>query len=386
MKRAIGVLICVLWIRGSAQAQVVDVDNNTTSNLNQATSLIGGGASNSDSYSSSDSYATGGAGVGVSDSSSSVNISTTSNYKNRTSPMSAGLPYLPLWNHGGWGTVKGYFANGPSNNLVYERSFNPRDPQDMDQLRGILLAVPYSDPLKIIPGLFNNLSAALGGPDRFHHGRGFDIANSVIRHRRPNGKPLMAFIDSEIDRTILQKAGYTYVGKVSVEGNENLNWDQTYNATIAECLPWDVDIVLLSGGMKGVTVGTNQSFPNGAFGYGQTNYSLSLVGGMAKGITEGKGKPVVSAEAYRYSPRLSFKQSVPRQFYQSLQTRVARAEARAQERTQERAPETRTRTTYVNPTGGAKGVSVSRELYDLAGFSPEQRVDYMSVAQTQTAP
>ena len=317
MARVIGVLICVWLAASSVSAQIQDVDNNINSNFNQATSMIGGGTSESDS-----------SAVALSGGSEALNVvslNSTSNIRQRTAPLGIGMPYLPLWNHGGWGLISdGYFANGPSrDNLIYERTYNPEDKEDMDQLRGVLSEIPYENPIAAVGGLLNGIFHCCGAPCKLHHGRGFEIANSVIRHRRPEGKPLMVFIDHDIDKEVLQKAGYSYVGKISVGGKETFNWDQVYDATVAEALPWDVDLLLVSGGMKGVTVGSNISFPNAAMGYSQVNYSLSLVGGVAKGITEAKGKPVISGEAYRYSPRLRYKRSMPRQFYESLQARYA---------------------------------------------------------------
>jgi len=380
MKRVMGVLVCVTAMTVALHAQTVETANSQNSNLQQATNVIGGGSSSADSDSSA--VAQGGTGVGWSDSYSGVNIETTSNYRNRTAPLGTVPPYLPLWNHGGWGTVKGYFANGPtSNDPVYERTFNPRDERDMEQLKDVLRAVPYSNPLYVIPGLLNSISVAFGGPDKLHHGRGFDIANSVIRQRRAKGRPLMVFIDSEIDKDVLLKTGFAYVGKISIEGKETRNWDQVYDATVAEALPWDIDILLVSGGMKGVTVGSNLSFPNGAVGYSQMNYSLSLLGGYAKGVTEGKGKPVISAEAYKFAPRLARKRSLPRRFYRNLQARVKQAEYAQNAERPERPVSRRG-----NPTGGTPGIRMSQELYDLAGFQEGQRIDYVTVTQTQPTP
>ena len=153
-------------------------------------------------------------------------------------------------------------------------------------------------------------------------------------------------------------------------------------------LPWDVDLLLVSGGMKGVTVGSNISFPNAAMGYSQVNYSLSLVGGVAKGITEAKGKPVISGEAYRYSPRLRYKRSMPRQFYESLQARYAPDEQPMQPAAAARpTPSGRLQpATPAYATGRQQGIPVSQELYNMAGFDPGQRIDHLSVTQTQMAP
>jgi len=372
MKRMLAVVIVAVWVVsvGSAQPRPsnVDVSTNVGTSQQQAVSVVGGGNADSDSRSS----AYGGDSASLSGSNSSVDIDTTSvnnsNYRNKTYPMTTMHPYLPLWQHGGWGTVKGYFANGPSSdNTIYERSFDSRDPEDIREIRGILSAIPYAGPVKTLGGLWNGVRAAFGAPDQFHHGRGFEIANSVDRVRRPEAQPMMVFTDSNIDTRVLEKAGYSYVGKISIEGKHTRNWDQVYNAVIAEALPWHVDILLVSGGMKGITVGSTTSASGGA-GYSQLHYSLSLFGGSSKGITEGKGKPVLGAAAYRFCPRTAHKRSLPRLFYQRLQLKYGVDE--------EPQP-----VSHVNPTGGVPGIQMSNELYQMAGFSPDQRVDYISVTQ-----
>jgi hypothetical protein len=92
---------------------------------------------------------------------------------------------------------------------------------------------------------------------------------------------------------------------------------------VAEALPWDVDILLVSGGMKGVTVGSNLTFPSGAAGYSQSNYSLSLFGAAATGITEGKGKAVVSGEAYRFAPLAVERRRIPEALYDRIRSHFA---------------------------------------------------------------
>jgi hypothetical protein len=121
-----------------------------------------------------------------------------------------------------------------------------------------------------------------------------------------------------VDTNLLTKAGYVYVGKVSLEGAVDRNWDHVYDAAVAEALPWDVDILLVSGGMKGVTVGSNLSFPGAGGAYSQANYSISMFGAVSSGITEGKGKAVVSAAGYRYSPALARRRRIPKAFYEKF--------------------------------------------------------------------
>jgi len=357
---------------------IVGVENQLGGNFEQQTSVIGGGNADADSSSVSNAEATGGTGLGYSTSSVSINTTSISNYKNRTAPIGVVPPYLPLWNHGGWGTIKGYFANGPSSDeTVYERTFDPADPEDMAELRRIIEAIPLNGPLEVVGAVFNEFATAFGCPDNFHHGRGFQIASSLVRDRRPDGKPLLVFIDTNVDRAILRRAGYAYVGKVSIEAKETLNWDQAYNAAVVEALPWDVDILLVSGGMKGVTVGSNLSFPGTGFGYSQTTYSVSLFGGLGRGITEGKGKPVMSAEAYRYNPKLAQKRMMPSQFYEALKSRYSQlVPGQGSLPALQGQPVAPSSQTY---NGNVQGVQVSRELYQMAGLQAGQQMDLVAI-------
>ena len=95
-----------------------------------------------------------------------------------------------------------------------------------------------------------------------------------------------------------------------------------YDAAVAEALPWDVDVLLISGGMKGVTVGSNVAFPGAAGAYSQANYSISLLGSVSSGITEGKGKAVISAVGYRFWPDLANRRRIPQSFYDSIRAQV----------------------------------------------------------------
>ena len=99
------------------------------------------------------------------------------------------------------------------------------------------------------------------------------------------------------------------------------NWDHVYDAAVAEALLWDVDILLISGGMKGVTVGSNTSAGAGG-AYTQTNYSISMFGSGSSGITEGKGKALVSAAGYRYWPAAANRRKIPQAFYKKIQAMV----------------------------------------------------------------
>ncbi|MHC4324622.1 MAG: hypothetical protein ACYSUX_10145 [Planctomycetota bacterium] len=321
MKRFIAVLIPVLMIVGGAYAQV-GIENNIETSQNQSVSLIGGGASSSMAE-GGDSSSTAYGGSSKSDASSnsgaSVNTTSVSNYETRTPPLTVFPSNLPYWNHGGWGAVKAYFPNGPNNDeRIYERAFDPNSESDMKELKGVLKSLSYESPLGVIGGLLNGVGVVFGGPDNYHHGRGFEISSSIVRARRPEGKPLLVFIDTNVDTNLLRDAGYAYVGKVSLEGKVNRNWDQVYDAAVAETLPWDVDILLVSGGMKGVTVGSNISFPGAAGAFSQANYSISLFGSVSSGVTEGKGKAILSAQGYRFWPEAAKRRRIPQAFYNKI--------------------------------------------------------------------
>jgi len=351
-------------------------NTNVTSNPIQSQTTIGGGNSNSVSDSSSIAWAEGGRADSdsfsyseASDSSSLLYYapSSVSNYENKTPPLTTYPPYLPMWQHGGWGTIQAYFPNGPTAfDKVYERKFDPTNDLDMHEVKGILRSLPYSGAFEAVGGFFNSVRKLFGGPDQFHHGRGFDIANSVIRDRRPDGKPLLVFIDSYVDPELLKNEGYAYVGRISLEGVYKRNWDHVYNAAVAEALPWDVDILLISGGMKGVSVGATTSLGGGG-GYSQNNYSLSLLPGMSKGVTEGVGEAVMSATAYRFCPEMLERTSLPESLYDRIRRRPTAA-ARPVARPVAAAATPRPRTTAAPATAapqpteaGAGDIQVSEE-------------------------
>ncbi|MHC4116636.1 MAG: hypothetical protein ACYSWO_03920 [Planctomycetota bacterium] len=374
---------------------VVSGNSSATAEGGDAVSIAGGGSADSDSFSAS-----------------SARINTTSNYETRTPPITTFPPSLPYWNHGGWGTIKAYFPNGPNkDDNVYERTFDPQNAEDKRQLRGVLESLPHDGPVELLGGILNGVGALFCGPDNYHHGRGFEIANSLVRERRRKGAPLLVFIDTNVDTSLLRKAGYTYVGKVSAEGNVNRNWDQVYNAAVAETLPWDVDILLISGGMKGVTVGSNLSFPGAGGAYSQANYSVSMFGSVSSGITEGKGKAVVSAEAYRFSPGIVDRTTIPKSFYDRIRASarprrqpqpvyedaeppqrisagipprgVGRAQAvpRAPRalRRQSRRPAASMPTTPTVPTRkrNVGAMEFSKTLWEMAEFDKDEMIDYV---------
>lgn len=416
MKRLIAVLIpaaMLVWSThaygtGSKKpkgpgATTVSVNNDVQTNQSQQVSVVGGGDATS--------YSEGGDASSDSSSSSKASISTSSvsNYRTRTPPLDVFPAYLPYWSHGGWGTVKGYFPNGPStDDAVYEQTFDPDNAEDMKILRGVLTSLSYEGILEGLGGILNGVGAVFGGPDNYHHGRGFEISNALTRQRRPKGKPLLVFIDSNVDTRLLRQAGYVYVGSISLEGKIDRNWDQVYDAAVAEALPWDVDVLLVSGGMKGVTVGSNIAFPGAAGAYSQSNYSLSLLGSISSGITEGKGKAVINAVGYRFWPELANRKRIPQSFYDSIRAQVV-SQSRPVVPRQQPAPQRQTvperqlaptrealptrtpvpahpvRHSIPEPIGGAKaapevamtnpargrgyyGVQVSQQLLELAGF------------------
>ena len=333
-------------------------------------------AEGGNSFSDSDSIAISGDSGAI----SNISTNSVSNYKTRTAPVAMFPPYLPTFSHGGWGTIQGYFPNGPTNdNSIYERAFFPGNPADMKELRGVIESLPYDGPINLIGGILNGFGTILGGPDNFHRGRGFEIASSVVRKRRPKNKPIIIMIDSQINKEYLNTSGYTYVGKISLEGKYDRNWDNVYEAAIAEALPWDVDIMLISGGMKGITIGSSFTFPAAAAAYSQTNYSLSLLGGNSSGMTEGKGKAMVSAECYRYYPNAVRRRTIPESFYDKLHSKVT---------TPTNADIETEKITPMNPASELpsqageqqkRGIEVSKELFEMAGFNTQQQINNITI-------
>jgi hypothetical protein len=427
MKRLILLMTAVLMVVGTAHAtgggtpepgDIINIDNNINNSQSQT---IENNAVQEAYVTGGDSISKAQGGDADADSSSSskasVNTTSISNYESRMPPVTTFPPYLPYWNHGGWGTIKAYFSNGPNkDDRVYERTFDPDNAEDNRELRSVLESLPHDGPIEFLGGILNGVGALFCGPDNYHHGRGFQIANSLVRQRRRKGAPLLVFIDTSVDTSLLRKAGYAYVGKVSLEGSVDRNWDQVYDAAVAETLPWDVDILLVSGGMKGVTVGSSGSFPGAGGAYGETNYSVSMFGSVTSGITEGKGKAVVSAEAYRYSPSMVNRTAIPKSFYDRIRAgatvsaRPARRPTQSSVQPKQRiwAPDTRrqvgraevapsapvasnNRTTrrtralqnYPTSTSIEKkniaGVEISRRCWEIAGFDKDDMVDYVII-------
>ena len=333
-------------------------------------------AEGGNSFSDSDSVAISGDSGAI----SNISTNSVSNYKTRTPPIAMFPPYLPTFAHGGWGTIQGYFPNGPTNdNSIYERAFFPGNPTDMRELKGVIESLPYDGPINFLGGIVNGFVTIFGGPDNFHHGRGFEIASSIIRKRRPENKPIIIMIDSQINKEYLNTSGYTYVGKISLEGKFDRNWDHVYEAAIAEALPWDVDLMLISGGMKGITVGSSTTFPAAAGAYSQTNYSLSLLGGNSTGITEGKGEAMVSAECYRYYPKAARRRTIPESFYYKLHAKAA-VPTNTDVEINNVTPRNLTPDL---PTQAMEqkshGVEISKELFEMAGFNSQQQINNITV-------
>jgi len=253
---------------------------------------------------------------------SDVNMNLNSNYEVRTPPPAMFPPYPPYRNDTGPGAVRAYFSNGPTmNDGIYETTFDPKNEQDMHELRSVLKALPHQGPLELLGDVLNGVRMAFGGPDLYHHGRGFEIADSIVRDRRPEGKPLVVLIETSVDPQLLNEEGYAYVGKLRVEGNMERNWDEVYKAAVAETLPWDVDILLVSGGMKDATVGSSLTSPPAGAGYGRANDSRSLLAARADGMAEAKGQAVLSGEAYRFDPRAVARRRIPAALAERLRVR-----------------------------------------------------------------
>ena len=287
----------------------------------QSASSSSSGVDNSGNSSNINSNDSGG-GTGVSI--SSINQNFPKADKPNMQAPSAYPPYLGMWTHGGWGTLRAYFPNGPaSDTTVYERQFDPSDPDDMRDLKSVISSMPHKGPLEVLGAIFN--------PDSYL-GRGVRLlGNSLVRNRRSEGKSLAVLNITGIEKGFLKENGYVYVGMVSMEGDADRNWDQTYDCMVREALRWDVDIVLVSGGMKGIPAGSTNSDGGAGVG-GQPNYSFSVFGANSKGVTEPKGKAMVSGEGYRLDPKLVAKRGIKVGRYSDLVALRAKTEAEARAR------------------------------------------------------
>jgi hypothetical protein len=148
--------------------------------------------------------------------------------------------------------------------------------------------------------------------------------------------------------------------------------------------------------MKGVTVGSNLSFPGAAGAYSQANYSVSLFGSVSSGITEGKGKATLSAQGYRFWPKAAKRRRIPQTFYDRIRVQVSqritepavrrrdvrgtpRPVAPAPTETMQSSVGTARQTVPVRRRKPRSGVEISQELYDMAGFSEDQRIGNLVV-------
>jgi hypothetical protein len=138
-----------------------------------------------------------------------INYAPTSNanYETRVPPLGFVPPYLPMWQHGGWGTVNGYFPNGPTtDDRAYERMFDPEAKEDMQMLKRLLRSAPYANGFKAIGGLFTPTL-------KTHRLRGFNVSNALFRDERPEGKRFMIMIDNDVDRETTPDGGICLCGE-----------------------------------------------------------------------------------------------------------------------------------------------------------------------------
>jgi len=305
----------VSWAQSSSSSTEVISQNSVTANVG---TLAGGNVDNSSNANGGEAIAVvSGVSGGKSDSYSGgsvsgVDIKTTSNYQTRTSLLGVASPYLPFWNHGGWGPIRALFPNGPAGN-VYEKVWDPDNKEHLRELYSVLTSVQHEGPIEFIGGIFGGIvDIFVRSNESTYKGKGFVISNSLIKNRRRKGQVLIVLTPSSVqeEKLIIESGLYVHAGNVGVEGNETHNWDQVYDVAIAATLLRDVDILLISGGMKGVTIGSNNSFPGGAVGYSQTNYAISLMGARAEGKTEGVGQPLIHCTGYRYDPKEANKRRI----------------------------------------------------------------------------
>ncbi len=228
------------------------------------------------------------------------------------------------------------YGNSPSRDVgVYERVFRPNDYRDREKIRRIVQSAPYMGPIECLGGVLNEIGVALGASDRIHYGRGFLISSSVDRRIRPEGKPIRVLLDRHASPKRLKKAGYNYVGKVYIVGQYNHTWDHVYHVALAEVLPWDVDILVID-----------------------TDLNTSRPWMHRCTAPHPCGRPVLSAEAYRRYPRFLSRD-------QGCQGKI-RASSSIPEQSQTRDPHSCQR--------NAVGITISRRLYALAGFTSEHQV------------
>jgi peptidoglycan hydrolase-like protein with peptidoglycan-binding domain len=144
-------------------------------------------------------------------------------------------------------------------------------------------------------------------------------------------------------------------------------------------------------------VGSTTSISGGG-GYSQANYSLSLLPGTSRGVTEGKGEAVMSATAYRFCPEMLERRRLPESLYDRIRVRpqvAAAVSPQGQAVAGPPAVAALPRPTTAAPmvakeeeeyvpspepsTEKQAGIRMSQELYNMAGFSPGQTVNNVLV-------
>lgn len=220
-----------------------------------------------------------------------------------TGALGMNPPYLPYWAHAGWGLVEGFSFNSPNRDAeAYECQIDPLNREQMKEIKKALNDIDYKGPFELLGGILS--------PGNLTGGKFNRRVNSIIRKPRRPGQPLVLLIDN-VDYKALEKDGYVYVGEIGIEGGLKHNFDQIYTAIIAEVLPWDVDLLLFSGGGKGVTIGSTRAFPNAAGAYTSTDFSVSSLFGDSQGIVEGSQRQVIKGVAYRKDLARKVERTIP---------------------------------------------------------------------------
>jgi hypothetical protein len=247
------------------------------------------------------------------------------------------------------------YCNSPSRDVrVYERLFRPNDFWDMEKIRRIIRSAPYMGPIECLGGVLNEIGVALGASDRIHYGRGFLISSSVDRRMRPDGKPIRVVLDRHASPERLKKARCTYVGKVYIVGQFHHTWDHVYYAALAEVIPWDVDILVIDTDLNTSRPWKPRCAPSKPPCTGRHHICLPCP--LPVSPPPPCGRPVLSAEAYRrYPRRISKAQGLPGKIRASMPKK------------------SKTRVPQPCPQNTV-GITMSRRLFALAGFTPQDRV------------
>jgi hypothetical protein len=85
---------------------------------------------------------------------------------------------------------------------------------------------------------------------------------------------------------------------------------------------------------------------------------------------------MVSAECYRYDPRVLRRRTIPQSFYEKIHSRAILPQNQNIKNTAQAAPAPAPETAKNQKQ---PGMAISQELYEMAGFSRQQQVDYMTV-------